>query len=504
MGEMRRGRMRGNPAPRPGRWLFSLLLSGLALLPSFAAAHSADAGKAALAAGPPSPEALKLPAVLFAVLLVGCIAAFFFLRDSEYVRRIRGFRPNARLLLARGPFLGLNLGIWNLLFNLYLLALGFEPAFVATMVTVNWLLHGLVVIPAGMLSDIFGRRVTYLVSYSANIAAKIMLLITLDPTWLLALNALAGGAEGFHAIVGPPFLTEQSEPEERIYLFGVDSVLKTSSNFVGNLGAGVLPLAVALTVGVAPGGAWAFRGALFLALPIMAAAWVPIYLIREDWERLSLRKWWSGVRSYRHITMLALTSALMSVGLGATAPFFNIYFATKIHASTEDIGLVFSVGALAVAAATLLIPLLVQRLGKVNTIVWVRMAGVPFVLLLGLTDDFLLAAIFYLISLVLIGSIFPTLGMVDPIYQLFPMEIVEPSERGTTNGVIHAFKEFPMAIGAGIAGFFIAQNQWLAPFWIASVCYVASFLIYLAYFRQYDATAGDLGTAPAVARAESD
>ena len=486
------------------RAFVSVFSLGLALLPSFAAAHSADAGRVALAAGPPRPEALKLPAVLFAVLLLGCVVAFFLLRDSEYVRRIRGFRPNARLLLARGPFLGLNLGIWNLLFNLYLLALGFEPAFVATMVTVNWLLHGLLVIPAGMLSDIFGRRITYLISYGVNIAAKIMLLITLDPAWLLVLNALAGGAEGFHAIVGPPFLTEQSEPEERIYLFGVDSILKTGSNFVGNLGAGVLPLAVALTVGAAPGGAWAFRGALFLALPIMAAAWVPIYLIREDWERLSLRKWWSGVRSYRHITMLALTSALMSVGLGATAPFFNVYFAAKIHASTEDIGLVFSVGALAVAAATLLIPLLVQRLGKVNTIVWVRMAGIPFVLLLGLTDDFLSAAIFYLISLVLIGSIFPTLGMVDPIYQLFPMEIVEPSERGTTNGVIHAFKEFPMAIGAGIAGFFIAQNQWVQPFWIASVCYTASFLIYFAYFRQYDEAAGDLGPAPAVARAESD
>jgi hypothetical protein len=84
------------------------------------------------------------------------------------------------------------------------------------------------------------------------------------------------------------------------------------------------------------------------------------------------------------------------------------------------------------------------------------------------------------------------------------MELVEPAERGPTNGVIHAFKEFPMAIGAGIAGFFIAKNQWFPPFWIASVCYVVSFLIYFVYFRQYDAAAEDLGPAPPVAQAESD
>ncbi len=496
--------MRKNLARRPGRRLFSLLLPGPILLPSFAAAHAGDAGRAVVAAGPPRPEALVLPAILFGIFLAGSLVAFFLLRDSEYVRRVRGFRPNAKLLLLRGPFLGLSIGIWNLLFNLYLLALGFEPAFVAKMIAVSWLLHGLLVIPAGMLSDLFGRRVTYLCSYSTNIACKVMLLITLDPTWLLALSALSGGAEGFHAIVGPPFLTEQSEPEERIYLFSVDSVIKTGSNFAGNLGAGVLPLAVALTVGVAPGGAWGFRGALFLGLPIMVTALVPIYLIREDWQRLSLRKWWGGVRSYRHIAMLAVTSALMSVGLGATAPFFNVYFATKLHAATEDIGLIFSLAALAVAGATLFTPLLVQRLGKVNTIVWVRMAGVPFVLLLGLTDSILWAAVFYLISLILIGGLFPTMGMVDPVYQLFPMELVEPAERGTTNGVIHAFKEFPMAIGAAVAGFYIAQNQWFPSFWIASVCYAISFLIYFAYFRQYDAAAGDLGPPPPSAQAESD
>ncbi|MFQ5693185.1 MAG: MFS transporter, partial [Nitrospinota bacterium] len=476
----------GLPRPSRGAALLAVSLAGVMGFPSVGFPHAADAGAGV---SPPTLEALQVPAALFGALLVACLIAFRFLRRSEYVRRIQGFGRNARLLLLRGPFLGVGLGVWNLLFNLYLLALGFEPVFVAKMIAVNWLLHGLAVIPAGMLSDLFGRRTTYLVSYSANLLSKVMLLITLNPAWLLAVNAFSGAAEGFHAIVGPPFLTEQSRPEERVHLFSADSVLKTGSNFLGSLGAGVLPLAVAFTVGIGPGSAWAFRGALFLSLPFMLGALIPIYLIREDWQRLSLRKWWGAVRSYRHIGMLALTSALMSVGLGATAPFFNVYFASKLHASTENIGLVFSLGALAVAGGTLLTPLLVGRWGKVNTIVWVRAAGIPFVVLMGMTDDFLWAAAFFLLVLVLIGSVFPTLGMVDPVYQLFPMEIVQPAERGTTNGVIHAFKEFPTAIGSAVAGFFISRNLWFPPFWIAAICYAVSFVIYFAYFRRLEGRA---------------
>ncbi|MFQ5915694.1 MAG: MFS transporter [Nitrospinota bacterium] len=498
--------MRVRLVMRPGRsaGTAALLAGSLAALVGFPAvglSHTADSGVTE-AASPPSLEALQIPGALFGVLLIGCLIAFRFLRQSEYVERVRGFSRNARLLLVRGPFVGMSLGVWNLLFNLYLLALGFEPAFVAQMIAVNWLLHGLIVIPAGMLSDLFGRRVTFMFSYAANILSKVLLLSTLNPTWLLAFNAFSGATEGFHAIVGPPFLTEQSKPAERVHLFSLDSVLKTGSNFLGNLGAGVLPLLLAFTVGIGPGSGWAFRGALICSLPLMVGAFVPIYLIQEGWQRLSLRKWWSGVQSYRHIGMLALTSGLMSIGLGATAPFFNVYFASKLHASTENIGLVFSLGALAVAAATLLTPLLVKRWGKVNTIVWMRMSGIPFVLLMGMAEDLIWAAVFYLFVLILIGSIFPTLGMVDPVYQLFPMEIVQPAERGTTNGVIHAFKEFPMSIGSALAGFFIAKNVWFPTFWIAAICYAASSLIYLAYFRRLDVRAPAPEPPAAVAQPE--
>src|SRR3990172_2123851 len=145
----------------------------------------------------------------------------------EYLERIKNFSRNARLLLLRSLLVGLNWGIWTLLFNLYLLSLGFDKVFLSQMVAVNWLTHGAMVIPAGIISDMLGRRLTYLWAYSMAIVIRTGMLFVLEPSALLALNAFAGAAEGFHAITGPPFMAEQSRPDERVHLFSI------SATFVG-------------------------------------------------------------------------------------------------------------------------------------------------------------------------------------------------------------------------------------------------------------------------------
>ncbi|MDZ4342904.1 MAG: hypothetical protein U1E51_10770, partial [Candidatus Binatia bacterium] len=63
--------------------------------------------------------------------------------------RFRGFSHNARLLLLRSPFSGLSASLLRLLFNLYLLAVGFDLLFVAKFAAINWTCHGLSVIPPG-------------------------------------------------------------------------------------------------------------------------------------------------------------------------------------------------------------------------------------------------------------------------------------------------------------------------------------------------------------------
>src|SRR5262249_57443762 len=106
---------------------------------------------------------------------------------------------------------------------------------------------------------------------------------------------------------------------------------------------------------------------------------------------------------------------------------------------TAAIGLIFGAGSIVTAFATLLAPLVVRRLGRVPTVAFLKFLGVPFLILIGLAPGVLTAGIVYVVAIILIGGAFPSKALTDPIYSLFSMEVVKDRERGTTNGVMHAF-----------------------------------------------------------------
>jgi len=283
-------------------------------------------------AGPPVPLVVWLVGIGLAV-----VVAFVVVRQArhggEYLRRIQGFSRNARLLLIRTPFSGLSVSIWRLLFYLYLLAKGHDTLFVAQLASINWIAHGLAVIPAGILSDLFGRRRVFLVSYSGNILGTAALIVVGDPTALLVLAAVQGLFEGGHAIVGPPFMVEQSRPDERVHLFSIGGFLTVGAASLGNLLAGLLPLVLGPLLGLGPEQAGALRASLVVVvLPIMLLSAIPIYLIDERWQAIDIRRWWKSLESYGTIGMLALTEGGAGLALGMTAPFFNVYFARELGA----------------------------------------------------------------------------------------------------------------------------------------------------------------------------
>src|SRR3990167_2633615 len=408
-------------------------------------------------------------------------------RGTLLSERFRGFSRNARLLLIRSPFSGLSSSLIRLLFNIYLLAVGFDMLFVAKFAAINWTCHGLSVIPSGIFSDLFGRRRVFLIGYTGNILATTAIIFVADPTWLLILAAVIGLFEGGHAIVGPPFMVEQSRPDERVHLFSLNGGIQVGAASLGNLAAGMLPLLFATLFDIGPESAWARRAALACGLPIMLLSMIPIYLIREEWKPINIRRWVEGIENYGRIGMLALTEGLIGLGLGFSAPFFNIFFDQNLKASTAQIGLIFALGSIMTAVVTLFVPIVVRYFGRVRTVTFVKLLGVPSLILLGMSHDIVWAGAFYIVTILLIGGPFPNKGISDPIFTLFAMEVVKERERGTTNGIMHAFVEFPMGIGAALAGPFMAAGDWQTPYTVGGVILAMAFFLYYFYFVRLDA-----------------
>lgn len=466
--------------------LSSLIGFGVAILSLVGSRATAwgDGGHAP-APGLSVPPAVWLVGVGLTIFLL-LMLAWQAKRGGEYLRLVKGFSRNARLLIFRSPFSGLSVSMWRLLFYLYLLAAGHDTLFVAQLASINWIFHGLSVIPSGILSDLFGRRGIYLVSYTGNILATAGFMFVNEPTPLLVLAAVQGAFEGGHAIVGPPFMVEQSRPHERVHLFSIDGFLRVGAASLGNLAAGLLPVAFGGFLGLGAEHASALRASLLCVIPVMLLSMIPIYLIKEEWQRIDIRQWWKSVESYGTIGMLALTEAGTGLALGLTAPFFNILFAESLHASTAEIGVIFALGSVLTAFATLLGPFFVRRMGRVRMVAFLKFLGVPFLVLIGLSQGVVVAGVFYVLAIILVGGAFPNKALSDPIYSLFSMEVVKERERGTTNGVMHAFSEFPMGVGAWIAGPFMAAGNWAMPYYLAGAIYALTFLGFYLYFQRVE------------------
>ena len=77
---------------------------------------------------------------------------------GEYNSQIRAFSPNARFYLLNVILTGLAMGGFRLIFNFYVLSLGFDEALLGNLITTSSFVALIAALPLGFLADIIGRR----------------------------------------------------------------------------------------------------------------------------------------------------------------------------------------------------------------------------------------------------------------------------------------------------------------------------------------------------------
>src|SRR5207244_13041291 len=140
-------------------------------------------------------------------------------------------------------------------------------------------------------SDLFGRRRAFRVSYAGNIRGTAGLILVHEPVALLVVAAVQGAFEGGHAIVGPPFMVEQSRPAERVHLFSIGGFMTVGGASLGNLLAGLLPVACGSLRGRGPAHAGALGARLLCVLPVMLLSALPAYPTAERWQPVDIGRW---------------------------------------------------------------------------------------------------------------------------------------------------------------------------------------------------------------------
>jgi MFS family permease len=392
---------------------------------------------------------------------------------------------NAKLYLVATVLQGLGYGIWGVIFYLYLnlKAVGFQADFISNMFTVSAIATGFVALPAGLFCERFGPKKALLVSLTSNLVSLVQIFVLEAPILLLA--SLVSGLIGTIGwVASAPFMVENSEKEERTYLFSIDWALMIIVGVIGSYVGGALPDQInaycGLQTGPEVGSPFGYRITLLISLILTLSAAVPFFLVKEkkvERQRVKTLLGLRNIQSPRIIAKFMIPTALIGFGAGFIVPLFNIFFSHRFNATSEQIGIIFALGNITLAIGTLLAPVLSNKIGKVKSVVLCQYLSMPFIMFITVSPNLALATVAYVAR----GAL---MNMAGPITTTLQMELVSETERATTNGFMVMADNIPRAITASIAGKMLTEKDFFTPFLFTTLTYLVASSLFYAFFRK--------------------
>ena len=484
--------------------LFLFLFLSLFLLPSTAFAQEGTGGghheggghEASTAAGPLSWGFLGFGAVV--ILAVSVIlftgkperaAASDFEKLtglSGYIAKIQLFSRNARLFMIHVVGMDVIYGTWMVLFNLYLLAVGFDVAFVGLRILLASVASAAASIPAGIISDRIGRKLSFILGDGMGAAMSLIPISTANPALLLATAVIEGAFGSLHGVAEPAFMAENSENYERVHLFSVSGGTRTAAAIIGSALAGLAPLMFVGADDAARVGL--YRTVAYIGIGGWFASLIPAIMLRQTAPSNLQRptsnfKIFGGVKHPERIWRLTAPEVIIALGAGFALPLMSVFFKQNLGSPEVEIGATFSAGAAFLVVGSFLAPVVAARLGKVKSIALTRLASIPFILLIAFSPTVggAFGSVLTVAGLAYVARI-TLMNMASPVRSAFGMEILDPAERGTQVGIQLAISSALSGVASYLGARMMGAGDFRLPFFIMAVCYLLSTALFWQFF----------------------
>ncbi|MGH9733457.1 MAG: MFS transporter [Candidatus Acidiferrales bacterium] len=260
--------------------------------------------------------------------------------------------------------------IFFLLYNLYLLDLGFREDFLGWIASAVALGNIVGSLPGGIFAYRVGLRKALLVCLCIVPVIAASRAIATSSFWLLGFGFIGGVALSLWGVLEPPVISQVTNDENRASGFSVVFAAGIGFGVIGGLVGGYLPgLLSFLWVGRGAGAGK--RAALLFACGISALALWPASRLRFQAAPAPMRKHYPrNAFVFRFFPALAI----WSFATGVFGPFFNAYFSRRMHMSVEHIGQVFAVAQLTQVLAILVAPLIFRYFGLIAGITYSQFA----------------------------------------------------------------------------------------------------------------------------------
>jgi len=429
-----------------------------------------------------------------------------------YWGRVAECGRDVRLFLVFALLSYLGIGVFALIFNLYLVRLGYDEAFIGAFNAVYTLTMGISCLGLGFLINRFGNWACLTWGTAAFVVTSISICFVTDAVLLQIFAILIGVGSAFIMTAQMPFAIEWSPPRHTATIAALSSAINSASVMLGSLIGGLLPGIIASD----PESVTAYRWTLGIGAALTALSLPPMLMMgeaRRERHHADFRMAHAQLlsvdvrkRARKDVTALILLGLFLALGVGAIEPFYNVLL-EDTGTPTSSIGLIFALSGLVATAVSIGGPALANRIGLAAAQVWIRLIHIPIHLALIFFPSAAIVSAAYA-SRKISGS------MAWPLESSHVGGLLPPQARAHAFGLRSAAWNIGYAFAAFVSGVVIARTGSYTPAYVAlGVFCTLSVLVYvIAYGKRippsYGAAAApkpdveQVGLAPASAAPE--
>ncbi|WP_246042297.1 MFS transporter [Cohnella pontilimi] len=403
----------------------------------------------------------------------------------EWKQQLQQYSRNIRLFFVFNLVFNTGFGMFMLVYNLYVRALGYEQTMVGDLVAMTAIASAIILIPAGILNDRFGSKPVVTFGLFAMVLALTARSLFEARHGMIVTAFLGGMSQALVSSTVLPFMANNSTPAQRVHLFSFNMALVMFASVIGNVLGGSFSDIFHYSFGVPE--VASLRLTLLIGVGIAALGLFPVLMyspvgarVRRDGAPFRLRE---AARNHKMslqvIVLFALLSLLSSSAGGMIVPYLNVYFEDRFHVSNTMIGIVVSLGQGATALAYLFGPAIARRFGEAKAVVLLQLSSIPFMLLTAYTMNFYLASAGYLLRQALMNA-------ANPFYNTIKMKYVEPSMRGLASSSGEAMFNLGWFLAAPVSTGLVARYGpyygYAYAFTVTAVVYTLISILFHIFF----------------------
>lgn len=362
-------------------------------------------------------------------------------------RGVSGWRGSINLgrpffvFLSASCLFNIGMFMFVLLYNLYLLDIGYKEDFLGWMSSMTTAGNLIGTVFAVLLNRLIGLQRSVVVCFAATATIAALRALVVGEVALLGMAFAAGLFFALWAISITVVVAQVTTAETRPFAFSIYLATVIGIGIIADPVGGHLPLWLNRLFGPASA-AESKQWALLLSAGIVSLAVLPAMRLRLPQATKGKRATYP--RS-SFVFRFLIAVAVLNIATAAFNPFSSAYFSRYLQMPVEQIGLVFSGSQLAQVVAILLSPLILKKFGLVWGVVYMELAA-------GISLVTLSAGPPVGIAMLGFAGFMAFQWMDEPAMESLLMTKVEPHERSGATALMYMVIFASGAVTAPVAG----------------------------------------------------